>query len=142
MASAPAAPRIAARQSSFRRGDRNTRYPFNKRNWGTRSGGSVQRAGLPVAELLVELVLLLRRHRLAAGELAALVEELGEDLLHLLVVDGRRLGDDVALQPRIGGGKALPAWQLRREIDLRPFRVARRLLEMRELREERLDEIR
>src|SRR5258708_12953198 len=99
----------AARHGVVMRTGRNTRNPPNKQGRRRLGRGSAQRAGLPAAELVEELVLLLRRHGLAAGEPAALAEELGKDLVHLLVVDRRCGGDDIALEPGIGGRGARPA---------------------------------
>src|SRR5258708_24837313 len=93
----------AALHGVVMRNGRNARNPPNKQGRRRLGRGSAQRAGLPAAELVEELVLLLRRHGLAAGEPAALAEELGKDLVHLLVVDRRCGGDDIALEPGIGG---------------------------------------
>src|SRR6185312_8564267 len=103
-----------------------------------RGGRSV--AVLPASELREELVLLVAGKRGAAAHLAALVEELDEDVAHLVLAHGDRARGAVSLDPGVGRSEAAPARQLGGEVDLTPFRMMRRLQELGELREERLDE--
>src|SRR5262252_9605065 len=90
---------------------------------------------LPALKLVEKLVLLLQRQRLPARNLAALVNELDEDVVKCLLIERRRGRHRVALQPSRRRRKALPARQLCREVDLVPLRMMRRFLQPRELGE-------
>ena len=110
----------------------------------TPGGGEGRRVtgltGLPPLVLLEDVTLFLLRHRFAAVQLPAFVDEVREHLLEVLW--GRRLGHlQVAVQPLLGRSIAPPAGKLGREVDLLPLRMVARLEQRGEAGEERLDEI-
>src|SRR5258708_6877212 len=86
---------------------------------------SLRLAPLPGLELFKQCILVLLTQGCATDSLPALVDEAREHRTQLLRV--RRLCYlHVTLQPLIGGGITAPTWQLRRDVDLVPFRMMTR----------------
>ncbi len=79
-------------------------------------------------------------HRLAAGQLPALVDKRANIVLEVFWVG--RLGRlEVALQPLLSGGIAPPAGKLGRETNLLPLRMVAGLEQCRETAKECLNEV-